>query len=103
MPPVDPLLPAALIDLLARFGVPGAVVAVALWMLVRKDNELAVERKQCAEERKAFAAELKAERDARVADAKAWTEQALALQNKSIDASLKNWEIFEELQKRGRQ
>lgn len=66
-----------LVQHLANYGLPGVVVAIVLVLYVRKDQELS------------------AEKNYRIADAKAYTDMALKLQEKVTDAIDKLKAIFE--------
>jgi hypothetical protein len=71
------------VETLARFGLPGAICGVLVWLYWQKDQEL------------------KRERDARIADAKAFNELALSLQAKALDTVSKLKELFDELRRSG--
>lgn len=68
-------------EALAPQGVLGVMFCIVLYALYKKD------------------AELKAERDARVTDAKAFTDRAIDLQERVIDAVNKLSDILEETKK----
>ena len=71
----------SLIGALAQHGLPGIIIGLmALWMYF-KDREL------------------KAERDARIADAKAFTELALKLQENAISSVNKLTDVFDEFRR----
>jgi chemotaxis regulatin CheY-phosphate phosphatase CheZ len=83
----------ALLEALTRFGLPGVVVAIFVFLYVQKDREL------------------KRERDARIEDAKAMTKvvvqmqedfnkRALELQDKAIQTANRLSDVFEELKNR---
>lgn len=78
---------------LASHGLPGVVIALLVFWIFLKDkaHTAAIDAKD---------KELKAERDARIADAKLHTETALNLQKTAIDVANKLADVFEELQKR---
>lgn len=71
----------ALLTAIAAHGLPGIVIAVLVYWLREKDKEL------------------KAERDARIADAKGYTDLALKLQSEVIAAVHKLTSVFEEMKK----
>ena len=73
--------PASIIGALLSHGLPGVIIALLAVWLYMKDREL------------------KLERDARIADAKNYTEMALKLQQQAIDAVNKLSDVFEELKK----
>jgi chemotaxis regulatin CheY-phosphate phosphatase CheZ len=83
----------ALLEALTKFGLPGVVVAIFVFLYVKKDQEL------------------KRERDARITDAKdfnkvivemqeAFNKRALELQDKAIQTANRLSDVFEELKNR---
>ena len=71
----------SLIGVLAQHGLPGIIIGLLVYWVYLKDKEL------------------KAERDARIADAKAGTQLALALQENAISAVNKLTDVFEEVRR----
>jgi hypothetical protein len=69
------------LSILLTHGSSGLVAALMLYMFVRKDNELTVERA------------------ARVADAKDFTKLALDLQNRVMDATNKLSDVFDAIRR----
>ena len=74
--------PAPYVTAIASQGLLGIMLVVVAWVAWSKDREL------------------KAEREARIADAKGYNDLALGLQAKVIDAVNKLSEILDELRKR---
>ena len=75
--------PASIGATIASHGLLGAILVVVAWFAWAKDREL------------------KAEREARISDAKQYTELALKLQAQVIDAVNKLADIFDEMRKSG--
>ena len=73
--------PVSLIGALAQSGPLGIIIGLLVYWVYLKDKQLA------------------AERDARVADAKAFTDLALKLQSDAISSVNKLSDVFEEIQK----
>jgi hypothetical protein len=73
--------PAPLISTIASHGLPGVLLVIVGWFAWSKDREL------------------QAERTARIADAKNYTDLALKLQAEVIDAVNKLADILEEMKK----
>jgi hypothetical protein len=73
--------PSTLVSTIASHGLLGVLLVVVGWVAWSKDREL------------------KAEREARIADAKSYTELALKLQSQVIDAVNKLADIFDEMKK----
>lgn len=71
----------SLLSLAAQHGLPGITIGLLAYWVWTKDKEITKER------------------DARIADAKAYTEMALKLQAQAISAVDKLTDIFEELKK----
>lgn len=71
----------AFLTAIASHGLPGLAIAVLIYWLREKDKELT------------------AERNARIADAKAYTDMALKLQSEVIAAVHKLTSVFEEMKK----
>lgn len=71
----------SLIGVLAQHGLPGVIIGLLVFWVYMKDKEL------------------KAERDARIADAKAFTELALKLQENAISSVNKLTDVFEEIRR----
>lgn len=73
--------PVSLIGALAQSGPLGIIIGLLVYWVYLKDKQLT------------------AERDARVADAKAFTDLALKLQSDAISSVNKLSDVFEEIQK----
>ena len=71
----------SLFSVLAQHGLPGIIIGLLVYWVYLKDKEL------------------KAERDARIADAKAFTELALKLQENAISTVNKLTDVFEEIRR----
>ena len=71
----------SLIGLLAQHGLPGIIIGLLVLWVYMKDKEL------------------KAERDARIADAKAFTDLALKLQENAIGSVNKLTDVFDEIKR----
>ena len=71
----------SLVGLLAQHGLPGIIIGILVYWVYLKDKEL------------------KAERDARIADSKQFTDLALKLQENAIGSVNKLTDVFEEIQK----
>ena len=71
----------SLVGSLAQHGLPGIIIGLLVLWVYFKDKEL------------------KAERDARIADAKAFTELALKLQEHAISSVNKLSDVFEEVRR----
>lgn len=76
------------IGLLAQHGLPGIIIGLLVFWVYMKDKDLKDKDK-----------ELKAERDARIADSKQFTDLALKLQENAISSVNKLTDVFEEIQK----
>jgi hypothetical protein len=66
---------------LASYGLPGLVILILAWWIVRQDTDL------------------KSERAARIADAKDYNTMALGLQSQVLTAVNKLSDVFEEVKK----
>lgn len=75
-----------LVSALTHYGLPGAVIAVFVTLYILKDRELRMARES-----------LKAESDARIADAKSFTTLALDVQSKVLTAVDKLHDVGEAL------
>lgn len=73
---------------LAAYGLPGAVIGALLYLLREKDKEI-----------KELNDLLNKEKDARVSDAKGYTDLALKLQSEVIGAVNKLTAVFEDIKK----
>lgn len=82
----------AILGGLANYGLPGAIIALLAFLLIKKDRDL-------TREREAHSAELKVERDGRIADSKGYLDLALKLQSQVIDAVNKLADVFDEVKK----
>ena len=71
----------SLIGILAQHGLPGVIIALLVLWVYMKDKEL------------------KAERDARIADAKTFTDLALKLQENAISSVNKLTDVFDEVKR----
>ena len=71
----------SLIGILAQHGLPGVIIGLLVLWVYMKDKEL------------------KTERDARIADAKAFTVLALQLQEKAIESVNKLTDVFDEIRR----
>ncbi len=71
----------SLVGLLAQHGLPGIIIGILVFWVYMKDKEL------------------KNERDARIADAKAFTDLALKLQENAIGSVNKLTDVFEEIRR----
>jgi hypothetical protein len=80
----------AIANSLAQYGPIGTVCALLVWLYLRKEKELT--RKD---------AELAAERAARIADVKSYTDLCLGLQKGVSDNVTKLSDMFEAVQKTG--
>lgn len=85
-------MPSLLSSILAAYGPAGAAIVLLILALIYKDRAWMLERK-------ALEAQLTAEKDARIADAKAYTDMALNLQKQVIDSVGKVGMILEEVRK----
>lgn len=73
---------------LAAYGLPGVVIGALVYLLREKDKEI-----------KELNELLNKEKDARVSDAKGYTDLALKLQSEVIGAVNKLAAVFEEIKK----
>ena len=71
----------SLIGVLAQHGLPGVIIGLLVFWVYMKDKEL------------------KAERDARITDAKAFTDLALKIQENAISTVSKLTDVFDEVRK----
>ena len=71
----------SLVGLLAQHGLPGIIIGLLVFWVYLKDKELKIER------------------DARIADAKAFTQLALGLQENAISSVNKLTDVFEEVRR----
>ena len=71
----------SLIGILAQHGLPGVIIGLLVLWVYMKDKEL------------------KTERDARIADAKQFTDLALKLQENAISSVNKLTDVFEEIRR----
>lgn len=83
--------------LLEHYGLPGLVIILLIVWVYLQDKQKTKLYEQLQEAHEAHAAAMKAEQDARINDAKAFTTTALGLQSSVIDAVNKLGAIFEAL------